>query len=342
MRGPGAGPLSSLCHKRKLERRCAFAVLRSTHLQWKFAPPRGESLRAIEERFPIQSFERFPRLEADAAPDAPRPTADREAADVAAWRERSLKPAYAVIGFDALPVRLRDGAGARDGALSFCIGIDRWGEKDVLGLWPRRTGAANAWSRPLAELRERGVRQVQAIVSPGDAELTSALAAHFPRASRHPSLPPLLHRTSILVEPRRRRAVGAAVTDILGAPNSVEAQSRLERFARSRLGESHPDVVALWRRTLPELANHFALPAPARRFLAHFDAYSSLKAKLARRAVRLGLCFDGEAEALAATVRELATIAPGWHAASRLWLPFVRHLSADSRQRDGFPAAIVG
>lgn len=86
---------------------------------------------------------------------------DRVVEEMQTWCARPLAPIYAAVFIDALYLKVRDGqVGNRP--FYVAIGVDLAGRKDVLGLWAGHGGGESAkfWMNVLAELRNRGVRDI--------------------------------------------------------------------------------------------------------------------------------------------------------------------------------------
>ena len=67
---------------------------------------------------------------------------------------------YPVIYLDAFVVKVRDGAHVGNRAAHIAVGVDLDGIKHVLGIWVQATEGAKFWAGVLAELANRGVKDV--------------------------------------------------------------------------------------------------------------------------------------------------------------------------------------
>src|SRR5215218_10428354 len=103
---------------------------------------------------------------------------DKVLEDMQAWTSRPLLPVYAAVFLDAIYVKVRDGqVGNRP--FYAAIGVDLGGRRDVLGLWAGTGGGESArfWMSVLADLKNRGVRDVFFVVCDGLKGLPDAVAA---------------------------------------------------------------------------------------------------------------------------------------------------------------------
>jgi putative transposase len=119
---------------------------------------------------------------------------DRVLEDMAAWTSRPLLPVYAAVFIDALYVKVRDGQVANQPFYA-AIGVDLAGRRDVLGLWAGAGGGESAkfWMSVLADLKNRGVRDIFFLVCDGLKGLPDSVNAVFPativQAWHHPPDP---------------------------------------------------------------------------------------------------------------------------------------------------------
>src|SRR5215470_12616523 len=104
---------------------------------------------------------------------------DRVLEGMAEWQSRPLEPVYAVLFIDVINVKIRDGQVANR-PVYVILGVTADGERDILGLWAGEHGdgeGAKYWLRVLAEIKNRGVRDVCLLVCDGLKGLPDAVGA---------------------------------------------------------------------------------------------------------------------------------------------------------------------
>ena len=110
--------------------------------------------------------------------------------EVKAWQSRPLDPVYAVVFLDAIVVKVRDNQVVQNKPACIAVGVDADGEKHVLGIWLSRTLAgstaegegARFWGGVMADLKNRGVRDILIACCDGLAGFEDAICAAFPAA----------------------------------------------------------------------------------------------------------------------------------------------------------------
>ena len=95
-----------------------------------------------------------------------------------------------MVFLDAIMVKVRDNQVVQNRPAYLAIGIDADGEKHVLGIWLAKTPpeaatageGARFWASVMADLRNRGVRDILIACCDGLAGFEDAITAAFPAA----------------------------------------------------------------------------------------------------------------------------------------------------------------
>jgi transposase-like protein len=119
---------------------------------------------------------------------------------LAEWQSRPLDPVYAVLFIDVINVKIRDGQVANR-PIYTVLGVTADGERDILGLWAGEHGdgeGAKYWLRVLAEIKNRGTRDVLMVVCDGLKGLPDAIAQVWPAAVTQTCI---VHYPDIVVMP---------------------------------------------------------------------------------------------------------------------------------------------
>ncbi|MEL6261990.1 MAG: IS256 family transposase, partial [Cyanobacteria bacterium J06626_6] len=83
-------------------------------------------------------------------------------ADVKAWQSRPLDEVYPIVYLDALYVNIKVSGRVSKRAVYVVLGIDREGDKKLLGLWigEAETEGAKFWLKVLTDMKNRGLRDI--------------------------------------------------------------------------------------------------------------------------------------------------------------------------------------
>ncbi|MGE4306023.1 MAG: IS256 family transposase [Novosphingobium sp.] len=221
----------------------------------------------------------------DVSPDLISTVTDAVLEEVAAWQARPLDPAYPLVFFDAIRVKIRDEGMVRNKAIHIALGVLADGTKVVLGLWIEQNEGAKFWLRVMNELKNRGVEDIMLAVVDGLKGFPDAITAVFPEAVVQTCIVHLLRNSMDFVSWKDRKPLATALKGIYRAVDAKAAGEALTAFEDSEWGRRYPAIGQSWRRAWSEVIPFFAFPDEVRRIVYTTNAIEALNAQL-RRAVR--------------------------------------------------------
>lgn len=221
----------------------------------------------------------------DVSPDLISTVTDAVLEEVAAWQARPLDPAYPLVFFDAIRVKIRDEGMVRNKAIHIALGVRADGHKEVLGLWIEQNEGAKFWLRVMNELRNRGTEDIMLAVVDGLKGFPDAITAVFPEAVVQTCIVHLLRNSMDFVSWKDRKPLVTALKGIYRAVDAKAAEAALSTFEASEWGQRYPAIGQSWRRVWAEVIPFFAFPEAVRKILYTTNAIEALNSKL-RRAVR--------------------------------------------------------
>ena len=208
--------------------------------------------------------------------------------EVKAWQNRPLDPVYAVVFLDAIMVKVRDNHVVQAKPAYLAAGIDTDGEKHVLGIWLAKTplDAATAgegarfWASVMADLRNRGVRDILIACCDGLAGFEDAIRAAFPDTVTQTCVVHLIRNSLRPVARRDAAAVAAQLRMIYTAPDADTAFDALAAFSASPLGQKYPQAVKVWENAWDRFTPFLAFTPPVRKLLYTTNSIESLNYQL--------------------------------------------------------------
>lgn len=221
----------------------------------------------------------------DVSPDLISTVTDAVLDEIAAWQARPLDPAYPLVFFDAIRVKIRDEGMVRNKAIHIALGVQANGAKVVLGLWIEQNEGAKFWLRVMNELKNRGVEDIMLAVVDGLKGFPEAITAVFPDAIVQTCIVHLLRNSMDFVSWKDRKPLVGALKAIYRAVDAQAAEDALNAFDASEWGKRYPAIGQSWRRVWNEVIPFFVFPAEVRRIIYTTNAIEALNAQL-RRAVR--------------------------------------------------------
>jgi putative transposase len=208
--------------------------------------------------------------------------------EVRAWQSRPLDPVYAAVFLDAIVVKVRDAQVVQNKPAYVAIGVDADGEKHVLGIWlaktPPQTATAGEgarfWGSVMADLRNRGVRDILIACVDGLAGFGEAITAAFPHTVVQRCVVHLIRNSLRPVARRDAAAVAAELRNIYTAPTAEAAFDALAAFAASPWGKRYPQAARVWEDAWEEFTPFLAFTPAVRKLLYTTNSIESLNYQL--------------------------------------------------------------
>ena len=177
-------------------------------------------------------------------------------------------------------VKVRDSHAVRNKAAHIAVGVDTDGVKQVLGIWVQTSEGAKFWAGVLAELANRGVRDVLIVCCDGLTGFPEAIEATWPQAVVQTCVVHLIRASLRFVPDSDRRAVAAALKAIYTAATAAAAAAELDIFEGSTWGTKYPAAVRVWRDAWERFTPFLEFPPALRRIIYTTNSIESLNYQL--------------------------------------------------------------
>jgi putative transposase len=215
----------------------------------------------------------------EVSPDLISKVTDAILDEVRDWQSRPLEPVYPVIFFDALRVKIRDEGMVKNKAVYVVLGMNRSGEKEVLGLWIEQTEGAKFWLKVMNDLRNRGVSDILIAVVDGLKGFPEAINSVFPKTQVQTCIVHLIRNSLSFVSWKDRKAIMPSIKAIYHAENADAALQRLEAF-EAGWGKRYPAIGQAWRRAWQHVVPFFAFAPEIRKMIYTTNAVEALNRSL--------------------------------------------------------------
>ncbi|MGH3410817.1 MAG: IS256 family transposase [Streptosporangiaceae bacterium] len=216
---------------------------------------------------------------AEVSPALVSAVTDVVADEITEWQNRPLDAFYAILYIDALMVKIRDGGAVDNRAAYLVTGVDADGFKHVLGIWLAASEGARFWGGVLAELRNRGIRDVLFVCCDGLNGLPDAIEATWPKARVQTCVIHLIRASMKYVSWKERKKAAAAMRPIYTAVNEAGAKAALENLRRD-FGKKSPGMVAAWDRAWDQFVPFLEFDSAIRKVIYTTNAIESVNFQL--------------------------------------------------------------
>jgi putative transposase len=229
---------------------------------------------------------------------------------VAAFLNRRLDTAYPFVIVDALFTKVRSEKRVVSKALLIASGIRADGFREILGLAIGDAESFVAWNEMLRRLKERGLKDVDFVVSDDHRGLREAIDKNFVGATWQRCQVHVM-RNLLGHSPAKERAnVAAAAKLIFAAADRGEAQRRHDEF-QTRFIKTAPKACACLEAAFEDMLAILPLPEKYRRRLRSTNMQERLNEEIRRRE-RVIRIFPNDAAAIRMVGALLAEMNDDW------------------------------
>lgn len=200
----------------------------------------------------------------DVSPDLVSRVTDSIKDELDEWRSRPLEPVYPIVYIDAIVAKTREKGCVQNRPIYLVVGVDLDGHKDVLGMWMQGTEGAKYWLAVLAELKQRGLKDIFILCADGLKGLPEAVEAAFPNTIFQTCIVHLIRSSTRFVSYKDRKYICGRLRELYTAPSSEIALQTLVEL-ENELAESYPTVLRAWREREAEWTPFLEYPAEIRR-----------------------------------------------------------------------------
>lgn len=199
--------------------------------------------------------------------------------EIKAWQSRPLDEVYPILYVDAIRLRVKDNGVVTTKSAYLAIGVDVEGRKHALGCWIQDTEGAKFWAKVLADLKNRGVKDILIVCCDGLTGLPDAIRSVFPETVVQTCVVHVVRNAMRFVSYGERKAVAKDMREIYTAPTLEAAELALKAFD-TKYGEKYPGAVDVWQHAWPEFTPFLDYPAELRKIIYTTNQIESINFQL--------------------------------------------------------------
>ncbi|WP_255422154.1 IS256 family transposase [Alloprevotella sp. OH1205_COT-284] len=227
--------------------------------------------------------------------------------EISQWLSRRLSPRYLAVYIDAtFCATRRDGSVSKE-AYYTMLGLLPDGSREVLTLVNHPTEGAIAWEMELQALRERGVKQIDLIVSDALSGIENAVCSAFPTALHQLCVVHFKRKVLNCVSAKDKVKVIEELKTLFPVEGRVvsplEAYENLRTFAQ-RWGRKYPSLLRLGQERNAAYFTYLRFPEGVRRMI-----YSTNRVERLNRSYKRTLLMRGAMPSASSVVYLLGSVA---------------------------------
>jgi len=214
-----------------------------------------------------------------------------------AWKERSLSARYLYAFADGTYFTVIYGEEGHKMPILAVIGITPQGEKEVLGFTTGDRENQQAWEDLLADLKRRGVEQIDLWVSDGNQATINAITHHFPHAQRQRCVIHKMDNVLGYVPKQQQETLKPELKAIFYQESLELAQQELAAFS-AKYESLYPTAVACLQRDIEAALVFYTFPKEHWRTIRTNNPIERLFSEVKKRSHKMAAPFRNEASCL--------------------------------------------
>src|SRR5712664_3803723 len=200
-----------------------------------------------------------------------------------------------IVYLDAMMVKIRDNGHVQNQAIYVVLGVDREGQKEVLGLWVAQQEGAKFWLQVLTEMKNRGVKDIFIACVDGLKGFPEAIETLYPHTEVQLCIVHLVRASLNYVPWKHRKLVAADLRRIYRAATAEEAKQNLEEVTLK--WNAYPSLSQVWQRNWDRITPFFHYPADIRKAIYTTNSVEASHRSL-RKIIKTRGAFPHEESAL--------------------------------------------
>jgi transposase-like protein len=199
--------------------------------------------------------------------------------EVQAWRSRPLESVYPFMWLDAIHYKVKEDGAIKTKAVYCLLGVNREGIKDLLGLYISENEGARFWLNVLADIQNRGVKDIIIACIDNLKGFAEAIETIFPKTEVQLCVVHQIRNSTKYVAYKDLKMVIRSLKEVYEAPNKEQAEVGLA-LLEERWGKQYPMMVKSWFINWERLSNYLKYPKEIRTIVYTTNIIESFHSQL--------------------------------------------------------------
>ena len=205
------------------------------------------------------------------------------------WQCRPLESLYTIVWLDAMHYKVRDGGRVVPRAVYNVLGVNRYGYKDLIGMYVSESEGSNFWLSVLTDLKSRGVEDILIACTDNLTGFSEAILSVFPGSEIQTCVIHQIRNSLKYVASKDQKAFMQDLKNVYQASTQKKAELELEKLDES-WGKKYPIVMKSWYSNWHKLSTYFAYDEHIRRLIYTTNAVEGFHRQVRNTPLFL-LCF---------------------------------------------------
>lgn len=240
------------------------------------------------------------------------------------WQNKTFSSCYPIIYLDGLHFKVRDSGKIVSKVANIVLGINQYGQKELMGIWLSESEGAKFWMGVLNELKNRGVEDILIACVDGLKGFPEAIKAIFPNTEVQVCITHQIRHT-IMFLPHKDRDIFCKDLRKIYTASSEEAGREALQEMMGKWTQYIPYLKS-WENRWVDLAPFFGYPEPIRKMIYTTNAIENLNRQF-RKVTKTTTLFPHDEALTKLLWLAQADISQSWNTALGNWGAVLAQLS---------------
>ncbi len=181
------------------------------------------------------------------------------------WQSRPLSPCYPIVYLDGIHFKVRDAGKISSKVAYIALGINLYGQKEVLGIWVSESEGAKFWMHVLNDLKNRGVEDILITCVDGLKGFPEAIKAMFPRTEVQVCVVHQIRHTLMFISHKDKKKFADYLKTVYTASSEDAALEALKEVQKQ--WPQYASYLKSWETRWSDLAPFFGYPESIKRMI---------------------------------------------------------------------------
>lgn len=191
---------------------------------------------------------------------------DKIIPEVKEWQSRPLEELYTIVWLDAMHYKVKEDHRMVSHAVYNILGIDRYGHKELLGMYISQSEGANFWLSVLTDLQNRGVKDILIACIDNLNGFPQAINTVFPQTEIQTCIVHQIRNSLKYVASKDQKVFMKDLKPVYQAETLGLAELRLDQL-EEKWGKKYEKVLESWRNNWSKLTTYFRYDTAVRKLI---------------------------------------------------------------------------
>lgn len=233
------------------------------------------------------------------------------------WQNRPLESIYPICFVDAVHFSVREESSVVKKATYIVLGINEYGEKDVLGIWIGENESAKFWLSMFNDLKSRGVKDILILCSDGLIGMKEAITTAYPKTVQQRCIVHMIRNSVRFVSYKELKPFCEDLKTIYTSKNEKEGYEQLQKV-KEKWKSKYPTAFKSWEENWDAICPFFSYSESVRKIMYTTNTIESLNRSY-RKYTKTKSVFPSDESLMKCLYLATLNITKKWNGRYRNW-----------------------